>query len=100
MYCWKTWFCRISVFLVFLLLLGIRMLQIIFFCLFQEVVRKRKKRKSGTNLAASQAISDLSLVAIGTASGNILLYSVVKGDLHSQLVCIHILHSPLVVSEI
>ena len=60
----------------------------LFFYVFQEVTRKRKKRKSGTStsIAAAQAITDLNLVAIGTASGNILLYSIVKGDLHSQLV--------------
>ena len=59
-------------------------------CIFQDHGRKKKKRKSGSgassDAAAAQAINELHLVAIGTASGNILLYSVVKGDLHSQLV--------------
>jgi hypothetical protein len=32
---------------------------------------------------------DLELIAIGTATGNILVYSVAKGDLHTQLVDIY-----------
>ncbi|XP_060593577.1 WD repeat-containing protein 43-like [Ruditapes philippinarum] len=46
--------------------------------------KKKRQRVSKTHLTS--AIQELELVAIGTASGSILLYSVIKGDLHSQLV--------------
>ncbi|KAH3852349.1 hypothetical protein DPMN_094855 [Dreissena polymorpha] len=45
---------------------------------------KRKRRRSNKS-DVGQAISDLDLVAIGTVSGSIILYSVVKGEIHSQL---------------
>lgn len=33
-----------------------------------------------------EEIEDLDLIAIGTTNGNILLYSVAKGDIHTQFV--------------
>ena len=49
---------------------------------FQDEQKKNKKRKSATG----EAVSRLQLIALGTTSGSLLLYSVVKGDLHTQLV--------------
>ncbi len=49
--------------------------------LLQFSSRKKKKR---------MRTDDLELIAIGTATGNILLYSVVKGDLHTQLVSFYV----------
>ncbi|XP_052770151.1 WD repeat-containing protein 43-like [Mya arenaria] len=46
---------------------------------------RKKRRRSGKG-DVGQAIADLGLVAIGTVTGSVLLYSVVKGDLHSQLI--------------
>ncbi|KAK3599161.1 hypothetical protein CHS0354_040999 [Potamilus streckersoni] len=46
--------------------------------------RKKKKRKSKAD-DATESVQELQLVAIGTTSGNLLLYSVAKGDVHSQL---------------
>uniref|UniRef100_T1IMG5 Small-subunit processome Utp12 domain-containing protein n=1 Tax=Strigamia maritima TaxID=126957 RepID=T1IMG5_STRMM len=46
------------------------------------LARRKKKRKSELNDTASE----LGLIALGTLNGNILLYSVVKGDLQSQMV--------------
>ncbi|XP_046371992.2 WD repeat-containing protein 43-like [Haliotis rufescens] len=42
--------------------------------------RKRRKKSSG----GMEEIGDLDLIAIGTTNGNILLYSVAKGDIHTQ----------------
>ncbi|XP_046551150.1 WD repeat-containing protein 43-like [Haliotis rubra] len=42
--------------------------------------RKRRKKSSG----GMEEIEDLDLIAIGTTNGNILLYSVAKGDIHTQ----------------
>ncbi|XP_041353730.1 WD repeat-containing protein 43-like [Gigantopelta aegis] len=44
--------------------------------------RKKKKRKSG----GASEIGELDLIAVGTTNGSILLYSVVKGELQTQLV--------------
>ncbi|XP_076100373.1 WD repeat-containing protein 43-like [Mytilus galloprovincialis] len=45
--------------------------------------KKKKKRKSLSDDSAEQEKNDI--VAIGTSSGNILLYSIVKADIQSQL---------------
>ncbi|XP_013780540.1 WD repeat-containing protein 43-like [Limulus polyphemus] len=44
---------------------------------------KKKKRKNAED--NREAVKNLDLIALGTASGNILLYSVLHGDLYSQL---------------
>jgi U3 small nucleolar RNA-associated protein 5 len=51
-------------------------------------VTKQKKLKSTpqTNSSIESELNDLNLIAIGTAQGAILLYSLAKGALHSQLV--------------
>lgn len=51
---------------------------------FQKTPKKKKKRKSLSDDSAEQEKNDI--VAIGTSSGNILLYSIVKADIQSQLV--------------
>ncbi|XP_064484330.1 WD repeat-containing protein 43-like [Ornithodoros turicata] len=45
---------------------------------------KKKKRQKTSNDVAS-TISEVGLLAMGTASGTVLLYSVAKGDLHAEL---------------
>jgi len=47
----------------------------------QRTPRAKKKRKSG----ATDAIQDLELIAIGTTAGSVLLYSVTKAELHTQM---------------
>uniref|UniRef100_A0A023GD20 Putative wd-repeat protein n=1 Tax=Amblyomma triste TaxID=251400 RepID=A0A023GD20_AMBTT len=46
--------------------------------------KKKKRQKTGDG--APEAISEASLLAMGTAEGTILLYSAAKGDLHSELI--------------
>ncbi|XP_067841231.1 WD repeat-containing protein 43 [Heptranchias perlo] len=46
----------------------------------QEVPQKKKRRSENVN-----ADEELNLLAIGTAAGSILLYSIVKGELQSKL---------------
>ena len=41
--------------------------------------------KTSDELDVQQEVNKLSLVALGTANGTILLYSVTKSELHSQL---------------
>jgi WD40 repeat protein len=48
-------------------------------------VSPKKKRKRRTSDNVTQEVQSLELLALGTVTGNILLYSVVKSDLHSQL---------------
>ncbi|KAL4237474.1 WD repeat-containing protein 43 [Mactra antiquata] len=48
-------------------------------------VSKKKKQKRSSNQVIVDTVDDLQLVAIGTVSGTILLYSVAKGELQSQL---------------
>lgn len=48
---------------------------------------KRKRRKA-TDVNFEEELANLGLLAIGTESGNILLYSVTTGDLHKTLVCL------------
>ncbi|XP_041469636.1 WD repeat-containing protein 43-like [Lytechinus variegatus] len=53
-----------------------------------EENRKRKKRRSAQadiESTNSEAISPTNLLALGTIAGSVLLYSVLKGDLHSRL---------------
>lgn len=45
----------------------------------------RKKKRQKTSDDAASAISEAGLLAMGTASGTVLLYSVAKGDLHAEL---------------
>ena len=45
----------------------------------------KKKLRSSTNQIENE-LNDLDLIAIGTAQGAILLYSLTKASLHSQLV--------------
>ncbi|CAN7939132.1 unnamed protein product [Ixodes hexagonus] len=45
----------------------------------------KKKKRPKTGDAAAGAIAEAGLLAMGTASGTVLLYSTAKGDLHSQL---------------
>ncbi|GAB1601276.1 WD repeat-containing protein 43-like [Argonauta hians] len=47
-------------------------------------LRKSKKRKKSVDESSSTAES-LDLVALGTAAGSVLLYSALKGDIHSRL---------------
>ena len=49
-------------------------------------MRKRKKRRSSITLKDDSGRPDL--LAIGTSSGSLLVYSLVKGDLHTQLVSV------------
>lgn len=47
----------------------------------QDTPRKKKKRRSESS---EELVTDV--LAIGTTSGSILLYSMVKGDLQTELV--------------
>jgi hypothetical protein len=53
----------------------------------QDEHKSKKKRRSSTG----DALSKLELVALGTTSGSIMLYSLTKGDLHTQLVSEYII---------
>lgn len=46
---------------------------------------KRKKSKKSKSNETVTAIADLKLIAMGTLSGDVLLYSVTKGDLHLHM---------------
>ncbi len=52
---------------------------------WQESPRKRKKQRRSQ---IEKAVENLDLIALGTTSGTILLYSFAKGDLHTQLVSV------------
>ncbi|XP_075555907.1 WD repeat-containing protein 43 [Dermacentor variabilis] len=45
--------------------------------------KKRKRQKTSDD--AADALSEASLLAMGTAEGTVLLYSLTRGDLHSEL---------------
>ncbi|KAH7972224.1 hypothetical protein HPB52_009759 [Rhipicephalus sanguineus] len=45
--------------------------------------KKRKRQKTSDD--AGDALSEASLLAMGTAEGTVLLYSLTRGDLHSEL---------------
>lgn len=46
--------------------------------------RKKKKKKSDVEAA----VGNLDLIAMGTTSGTVLLYSFARGQVHTHLVCI------------
>lgn len=54
----------------------------------EEAQKKKKKRKSAKveeESSAVDVISPTNILALGTVAGSVLLYSVLKGDLHSKL---------------
>ncbi|XP_042143489.1 WD repeat-containing protein 43 [Ixodes scapularis] len=52
---------------------------------FASPKKKKRPRTSSNDTAAAGAIAEAGLLAMGTASGTVVLYSVAKGDLHSEL---------------
>ena len=54
------------------------------FYYLQDTPRKKKRRSS-----IGSAVEKLDLIAMGTLSGDVILYSVVKGDIHTQLASIY-----------
>jgi hypothetical protein len=56
-----------------------------------------KQKKAKTNAAQTESsnnsieseLNDLNLIAVGTSEGAILLYSLTKADLHTQLVSVN-----------
>lgn len=53
----------------------------------KKTVLKQKKAKTGNNSAnIENELNNLDLIAIGTSQGAVLLFSLSKGSLHSQLV--------------
>lgn len=52
-------------------------------CFCQGSPHKKKKRKTS---GVGRLVQGLELIALGTTSGSLLLYSVNKGELHSELV--------------
>lgn len=50
----------------------------------QDTPKRKKRKKAGDDCPS--AAEDSGLVALGTTAGSVLLYSVVKGELHSRLV--------------
>lgn len=50
---------------------------------FSDTPKRKKRKKAGDDCPS--AAEDSGLVALGTTAGSVLLYSVVKGELHSRL---------------
>jgi len=51
----------------------------------QSLVSSKKKRKKRRTLEAEPSVASSDLIALGTTNGTILIYNVLKGDLHLQL---------------
>nr|XP_037274336.1 WD repeat-containing protein 43-like [Rhipicephalus microplus] len=51
----------------------------------QAFAAHKKKKRQKTTDDAGDALSEASLLAMGTAEGTVLLYSLSRGDLHSEL---------------
>ncbi|KAL3174372.1 hypothetical protein MRX96_040957 [Rhipicephalus microplus] len=51
----------------------------------QAFAAHKKKKRQKTTDDAGDALSEASLLAMGTAEGTVLLYSLARGDLHSEL---------------
>jgi hypothetical protein len=51
---------------------------------FKDTPGRKKRRKSG----GSSSTEQYDLIAVGTTAGSILIYSIVKGDVKTIMVCI------------
>lgn len=52
--------------------------------------RRSKKAQKEYDVEESQVVDETDLIAMGTIGGNVLLYSMLQGDLKSRLVSIQI----------
>ncbi len=80
---------QLQPFVLTLTLFSLLLLSFIFWFIFLKFQTKgspKKKRKRRSETSAEELVSQLELLALGTLNGNILLYSVVKSDLYSQLI--------------
>lgn len=57
---------------------------VLFDMLQPQSPRKKKKKK----VDVEAAVGNLDLIAMGTTSGTVLLYSFARGQVHTHLVCI------------
>ena len=56
------------------------------FILYFKSSPRKKKKKLKTSIG--EAVEKLDLIAMGTLSGDVMLYSVIKGDLHTRMVSV------------